>query len=165
MIQRCSSKRNGEQRYQYLVIGSDKYCFVKNHSKANNKYKQDELIQMLDFLIDNIFVLFGGQVFQQTIDIPMGTICASLFANLFLYAYDADFLSLSNSWFSDYLHHIYAMSLKLRILLILKSLLLSFAFTLVEVIATKFLRLSSQSGWPLRNIHTSNNNGSFYLFT
>jgi hypothetical protein len=92
LIQRCSSKRNGEQRYQYLVIGSDKYCFVKNHSKANNKYKQDELIQMLDFLIDNIFVLFGGQVFQQTIDIPMGTICALLFANLFLYAYDADFL-------------------------------------------------------------------------
>jgi hypothetical protein len=26
---------------------------------------------MLDFFIDNIFVLFGGQVFQQTIDIPM----------------------------------------------------------------------------------------------
>ena len=29
-------------------------------SKANNKYKQDEIIQMLDFLIDNIFVLFSG---------------------------------------------------------------------------------------------------------
>jgi dihydrofolate reductase len=50
------------------LIGRDKYCFVKNYSKANNNYKQDEIIQMLDFLIDNIFVLFGGQVFQQTID-------------------------------------------------------------------------------------------------
>ena len=29
-------------------------------SKANNKYKEDEIIQMLDFLIDNIFVLFSG---------------------------------------------------------------------------------------------------------
>jgi len=84
--------RNGEQRYQYLVIGRVKYCFVKNHSKANNKYKQDEIIQMLDFLIDNILALFGGRVFQQTIGIPMGTICAPLFANLFLHAYDADFL-------------------------------------------------------------------------
>jgi hypothetical protein len=83
LIQHCFSKRNGEQRYQYLVIGREKYCFVKNHSKAN---------QMLDFLIDNIFVLFGGQVFQQTIGIPMGTICAPLFADMFLHAYDADFL-------------------------------------------------------------------------
>ena len=47
---------------------------------------------MLDFLIDNIFVLFGGRVFQQSIGIPMGTICAPLFADLFLHAYDAGFL-------------------------------------------------------------------------
>jgi len=47
---------------------------------------------MLDFLIDNIFVLFGGLVFQQTIGVPMGTNCAPLLADLFLHAYDADFL-------------------------------------------------------------------------
>ena len=40
---------------------------------------------MLDFLIDNIFVEFGGRIFQQTIDIPMGTNCAPFLANLFLY--------------------------------------------------------------------------------
>jgi hypothetical protein len=34
-------------------------------SKANNKYKQDEIIQMLDFLIDNIFVLFSGCCFNK----------------------------------------------------------------------------------------------------
>jgi hypothetical protein len=47
---------------------------------------------MLDFLIDNISVLFGGRVFQQTISIPMGTNCASLLADLLLHAYEADFL-------------------------------------------------------------------------
>ena len=62
LIQRCFSKKNGEQRYQYLVIGRDKFYFVKSTSKSNNKYKQDEIIQMFDFLIDNIFVLFGGRV-------------------------------------------------------------------------------------------------------
>jgi hypothetical protein len=31
---------------------------------------------MLDVLFDNIFVLLGGQVFQQTIGIPMDTNCA-----------------------------------------------------------------------------------------
>jgi len=41
---------------------------------------------MLNLLIDSIFVLFGGRVFQQTIGIPIGTICAPLFADLFLHA-------------------------------------------------------------------------------
>jgi len=46
---------------------------------------------MFDFLIDNIFVLFGGWVFQYTIGIPMGANCAPLLADLFLHAYEADF--------------------------------------------------------------------------
>jgi hypothetical protein len=41
---------------------------------------------MLDFVIDNIFVLFGGQVFQQMIGIPMCTHCCQLLADLFLQA-------------------------------------------------------------------------------
>ena len=54
---------------------------------------------MLDFLIDNIFVLFGGRVFQQTIGIPKGTNCAPLLADLFLHAYEADFLQgLLKNW-------------------------------------------------------------------
>ena len=36
LIQRCFSKKNGEQRYQYLVIGRDKSYFVKSDSKSNN---------------------------------------------------------------------------------------------------------------------------------
>ena len=47
---------------------------------------------MLNFLIDNIFVTFGGRVFQQTVGIPMGTNCAPLLADLFLYYYEADFM-------------------------------------------------------------------------
>ena len=44
LIQRCLSKKNGEQRYQNLVIGRDKSYFAKSQSKSNNKYKQDEII-------------------------------------------------------------------------------------------------------------------------
>ena len=47
---------------------------------------------MLEFFIDNIFVMFGERVFQQTVDIPMGTNCAPLLADLFLYSYEADFI-------------------------------------------------------------------------
>ena len=38
---------------------------------------------MLDFLIDNIFAIFGEAIFQQ-VGIPMGTNCASLLADLLL---------------------------------------------------------------------------------
>jgi hypothetical protein len=47
---------------------------------------------MLEFLIDYIFVMFGGRVFQQTVGIPMGTNCAPLLADLVLYSYEADFI-------------------------------------------------------------------------
>ena len=41
----------------------------------------DNICGMLDFLIDNIFVMFGGRVFQQTVGIPMGNNCAPLLAD------------------------------------------------------------------------------------
>ena len=47
---------------------------------------------MLEFLIDNIFVFFGGILFQQVVGIPMGTNCAPLLADLFLYSYESEFL-------------------------------------------------------------------------
>jgi hypothetical protein len=47
---------------------------------------------MLEFLIDNIFLMFGGRLFEQTVGIPMGTNCAPLLADLFLYSYEADFI-------------------------------------------------------------------------
>ena len=42
--------------------------------------------------IDNISVMFDGRVFQQTVGISMGTICAPLLANMLLYSYKADFI-------------------------------------------------------------------------
>jgi len=47
---------------------------------------------MLDCLIDNIYVRFGDKVFRQTIGIPMGTNCAPLLADLFLYTYESSFI-------------------------------------------------------------------------
>ena len=47
---------------------------------------------MIEFLVDNIYVRFGGQLLQQMIGIPMGTNCAPLLADLFLYSYESEFL-------------------------------------------------------------------------
>ena len=41
---------------------------------------------MTEVLVGNIYVGLGGQLFRQTVDIPMGTNCALLLVNLFLYS-------------------------------------------------------------------------------
>ena len=84
--------KNGNRRYKYLVLGHEEAYFVKEHSDSKSKYSEDDIIKMLEFLVDNIFVVFAGKVFQQTIGIPMGTNCAPLLADIFLYSYEADFI-------------------------------------------------------------------------
>ena len=47
---------------------------------------------MLELLVDNMFVVFAGKIFQQTVGIPMDTNCAPLLADIFLYSYEAEFI-------------------------------------------------------------------------
>ena len=95
---------------------------------------------MINFLIDNIFVECGGEIFQQVVGIPMGTNCAPLLADIFLYSYEAEFIqtliksgkrhlaksfnftyryiddvfSLNNHKFSDYVYDIYPVELEIK---------------------------------------------------
>ena len=65
--------------YTYLVLGREGPFFVKEHSDSKNKYTEEDIIKlkMLEFLVDNILVVFAGKFFQQIIGIPMGTNCPS----------------------------------------------------------------------------------------
>ena len=52
----------------------------------------------LHYLLDNIFIRFGSKLYRQIAGIPMGTNCAPLVADLFLFCYERDFmLSLSDN--------------------------------------------------------------------
>ena len=54
------------------------------------------------YLKDNIYIRFGSKLFRQIVGIPMGTKCAPLVADLFLFCYERDFmLSLSEDNQSD----------------------------------------------------------------
>ena len=65
---------------------------MKEHSDSKNKYTEEDIIKMLEFLVGNIFVVFAGKVFQQIIGIPMGTNCAPLLSDICLYSYEAKFI-------------------------------------------------------------------------
>ena len=55
-------------------------------------FSETDIINMLEFLIDNIFVIFGERLLQQTVGISQSTNSAPLLAELFLYTYEADFI-------------------------------------------------------------------------
>ena len=93
---------------------------------------------MLEFLIDNIFAMLGGRVFQQTVATYGYKLFKPLLADLLLYSYGTDFiqgllkkngkklaqsfnftfrdidnvLSLTNSRFGDFVDRIYPTNLK-----------------------------------------------------
>ena len=93
LVQLCFMKKNDQRRYKQLVLGRDiSYFANKKHYDSTKKFSETDIINMLECLIDNIFAMFGGHIFQQTVGIPLGTKCAPLLADLFLYSYEADFL-------------------------------------------------------------------------
>ena len=56
----------------------------------------------LHYLLDNKFIRFGSKLYRQIVGIPMGTNCAPLVADLFLFCYERDFmLSLSDTYQAD----------------------------------------------------------------
>ena len=59
LVQLCFIKKNSKRKYKYIVLGRDRSYFVKKHSET-------DIINMLEFLIDNIFAIFGGRVFQHS---------------------------------------------------------------------------------------------------
>jgi hypothetical protein len=81
-----------------VVLGYNSTYFSNKIQKGKTCYSEEQVISMLELLIDNIFVSFGGTLFQQVVGIPMGTNCAPLLADLFLYSYESEFLvSLTSS--------------------------------------------------------------------
>ena len=50
------------------------------------------MCNVLTFLLDNIFIQFGSKLYRQVVGIPMGTNCAPLVADLFLFCYERDFM-------------------------------------------------------------------------
>ena len=71
MISSLNLDRALVKRTESLVVV---HYFVREHTACANKYIEGNILRMLDILINNIFVEFGGRVFQQNLEIPMNWI-------------------------------------------------------------------------------------------
>ena len=76
----------------FLACNFDRAFFTNALVDNYTMWTCREVCESLTLLIDSIFVRFGNEVFRQVIGIPMGTNCAPLIADLFLYHYEREFM-------------------------------------------------------------------------
>ena len=72
--------------------------FTSEQPKRYKLWSCQKMCDALHYLLDIIFTRFGSKLYTQIVGIPMGTNCAPLVADLFLFCYERDFmLSLSDN--------------------------------------------------------------------
>ena len=95
----------------YLTCNKECAFFTSDVYNSHNLWSCQKVCDALVYLLDNIFIRFGAKLYRQTIGIPMGTNCAPLVADLFLFCYERDFMkSLSRENRADIIEAFYSTS-------------------------------------------------------
>ena len=89
IIARCFT----EKKVKFVNVSQRYTASWSNKGSGHWAFTQDDLIQMFQFLMENIYVTFGNKIYRQVIGIPMGCDCAPQVADLFLFWYEHDFVS------------------------------------------------------------------------
>ena len=92
IINNAFKDKNGATRYTHIKVGRNKNYFTSDPLNGDNRYTANDICKIIEFLVDNIYFRFDGQLFKQMVGIPMGTNCAPLLDDLFLYSYENEFL-------------------------------------------------------------------------
>ena len=123
----------------FLVVCNNGKVAWSDVPSTRQSLTEDKLISYVEYLIDNIYVSVGNRIYRQCVGIPMGTDCAPLLANLFLFFYEYrymksliksnilmarkfnntmryidDLLVLNNTNFNDAINDIYPPELQLK---------------------------------------------------
>ena len=79
IINNAFNHKNGAARYTHIKVGRNKSYFTNDFLNGDIKYTANDICKIIGFLV-------------QTVGIPMGTNCAPLLADLFLYSCENEFL-------------------------------------------------------------------------
>ena len=81
---------------------TERHFTSEKNLKKYHAWSYQNVCDALTFLLDNIYTRFGTKLYRQVVGIPMGTNCAPLVADLFLFCYERDFtMSLSDDKQAD----------------------------------------------------------------
>ena len=90
MIKQTFYKKEGKLN---LTCNDKKAFFTSaDHYRGYHHWSCQNVCDALSFLLDNIYIRFGTKLYRQIVSIPMGTNCAPLVADLFLFCYKRDFM-------------------------------------------------------------------------
>ena len=93
LVHNAFRRKAGSIKYTHIIVTRAKGYFTHDiNGSGDNMYTADNIYKMIEFLIDNIFVQFGGRLFRQVIGIPIGKNCTPLLVDLFLCSYENEFL-------------------------------------------------------------------------
>ena len=76
----------------YLACNDRNAFLLQKKPKNYHAWSCQNVCDALTFLLDNIFIGFGTKLHRKVVGIPMGTYCAPLVADLFLFCYERDFM-------------------------------------------------------------------------
>ena len=96
-------ERTFQREGSLYIACNDKNAFFISDAVRNYNFRScQKVCEALTFLLDNIYIRFGSELYTQIVGIPMGTNYAPLVADVFLFCYERDFmLSLSEDNQSD----------------------------------------------------------------
>ena len=80
----------------YMACNDRKAFFTSSDQSRYTLWSCQNVRDALSYLLDNIYIRFGTKLYRQIVGIPMGTNCAPLVADLFLYCYERDFMDSLN---------------------------------------------------------------------
>ena len=83
-------KREGSP---YIACNDRQAFFTSEDTKRYKLWSCQNVCEALIYLLDNIYIRFGTKLYRQIVGIPMGTDCAPLVADLFLFGYERDFMT------------------------------------------------------------------------
>ena len=75
-----------------LHVMTEMHFLLRKTKKKYHAWSCQNVCDALTFLLDNILIQFGSKLYGQVVGIPMGTNCAPLAADLFLFCYERDFM-------------------------------------------------------------------------
>ena len=75
-----------------MAYNEERAFFASEEHKKYDLWSCQKVTDAIIYLLDNIYIRFGSKLYIQNVGIPMGTNCAPLVADLFLFCYESDFM-------------------------------------------------------------------------
>ena len=77
----------------YIACYERQAFFTSEDTKRYKLLSCQKVCESLIYLLDNIYITFGTKLCRQIVGIPMGTNCAPLVTDLFLFCYERDLMT------------------------------------------------------------------------